>query len=46
MTTYTCAKCQAPATVSGGVVLRTCTCAAGVVAHLSAVTRGASRVSG
>lgn len=40
MTTYTCSACGKPATVAAGVVLRTCACAAGVTAHLTATATG------
>lgn len=42
MTTYTCAACGAPATVTNGSVYRTCKCSAPITAHLQAHATGTS----
>lgn len=41
MTTYSCKACGQDVSVKDGKVIRTCTCEAGVVAHLSATATGA-----
>lgn len=44
---YTCKDCGKPvARSSDGEIIRTCDCNAPVIAHLSAVARGASAVAG
>jgi len=38
--TYTCTKCDTPAEVVDGVVMKHCECECGIAAHLSAVATG------
>lgn len=40
--TYTCSKCNAPATVANGIIYRTCQCNAAVIAHMKARATGES----
>ncbi len=47
MTTYTCKDCGKPvARTKDGEIVRSCKCEAPVIAHLSAVARGASAMAG
>ena len=45
MTTYTCAKCNAPATVVNGRVIRTCACNGPVAAHIKAHATGEGKAA-
>jgi len=46
MTTYACKACGADVSVVNGAVVRTCTCEAGVVAHLTATATGQGSTAG
>lgn len=44
MTVYKCMKCDAPVSVVNGVVVKTCTCTAGIIAYIKASARGVGAV--
>ena len=45
MTTYECKECKAPVSIDHGNARKSCTCEAPIIANLTAVAYGVSKVA-